>query len=216
MVVKKIIVGIDPGSSSGYVCVLIVFDTGAVEPILIGFEDKLPSEWTKQLDVILLPYVGVVPLLAIVENVQFMPRQGKGAFSMYRNIGHIEMYLVLRKIPAEYISAQKWQKYYIKRAGVKRWTEQKEKKVVSEMRKNKVADEIIINYINEQKAKVAEINAANKEKQKQHRFKMRYRAAQLFPMVKVNDKNSQALLIAYTKLQEGKLVPINQNAEDED
>lgn len=214
-VIQKVIIGIDTGSASGFIAILIVYADAYVEPILIDFANKTPQQWAAELDELIEPVRALAPVMAIVEDVKFMPMQGKGVFSFYRNIGQIEMYIAMRKIPAQWVSSRAWQKFYIKKAGTRRFTPQKEKTIIREMRKHGASEDVIANFIKEQKEAVKATNEQMKERYSRHRFHMRYRAAQLFPTIAVTDKNSQALLIAYTKLMEGKLTAVKEEDPDD-
>ena len=208
--VQRIIIAIDPGSASGFICLLIIMEDGSYDVVLISFKDKNPYQWSTELEKYILPFYGVANIEGIAEQVGFMPRQGKGAWSMYKNIGHIEMWFVLRRIPVEFVSAQSWQKFFIKKAGTKKFTDGMINRIVLEMQKANVCEEDINAYLKKKKEEVDEINLQNKQKKKLHRGRMRLKAAQLFPMVNVTDDNSQALLIAWSKFKEGKLVKVEE------
>jgi hypothetical protein len=106
---ERAVVGIDPGSASGNMCVL--FDSGAYE--IISFKDRTLKEWGGYLGVLAME----VKLDAVAEAVHGFPGMSAIAVtSLMRNMGHIEMALALNLIPTRYITPQTWMKYY----GVKR------------------------------------------------------------------------------------------------
>lgn len=183
------------------------------EPVLIQFKDRNVYEWAQELDNTVLQYQGFVPIFGYVESIGFMPFQGKGIAALHRNIGNIEMYMALRKIPIEWVSAAAWQRYFIPRTGKKKFGNVGIERLVKEWEKQGVPKEQIKRMREQKEEEVKEENRKATDLKKFHKGKMKFKAMQLYPNVKVTDNNSQALLIAYAKMKEGKMKVVEQDEE---
>lgn len=208
---KKIIIGVDPGNSSGYFCVLAVMEDDSYEAILISMGGGNVYEWSKKLDEAVEPYIGIIPIFGFVEEITFI-KSMKGAISMHRNIGNIEMWFVLRKVPMEWVKPLEWQKYVISKAPQKKTLNKLTmKRLLTEWRKNNISEADIKMLVSEKEKEVSDFNKQLKASSRKKQFaKMQFKAMQLFPDIKVTEKNSQALLIAYCKMKEGKMLAIPQ------
>lgn len=111
-----IFIGIDPGLS-GAVGVLgadedamlqLVFDTPTV---LVEGETTKRKYLTASMALLLEPYADKQNVLAILENVHSMPKQGvASSFSFGEGKGMWEGILAAYRIPTELVSPQRWKK----------------------------------------------------------------------------------------------------------
>lgn len=106
----KAYIGIDPGSSSGCISVIIINDKGNIARIeTIEFAKYTTKEWFDKLHAI----VALHESLAVLEKVHGMPDMGVVSVSVFmKNVGHIEMALLALNIPFHEITPQSWMKYY--------------------------------------------------------------------------------------------------------
>lgn len=106
MVLKKIIIGIDPGKNGG---IAFLDEQGNVLNV-----SPMP-ETVGDLHNLLCEVNGYEHdnIVCYLEKVGGMPGQGGSAmFSFGRNYGHIEMALIALQIPTVSVTPQKWQQYF--------------------------------------------------------------------------------------------------------
>jgi thermostable 8-oxoguanine DNA glycosylase len=104
----KAYLGIDPGSSSG--CMAIIFTDGLSTAYkTIEFAKFTTREWFAELNVLTCQ----TTCLAVLEKVHGMPGMGVQSISAFmKNVGHIEMAIIVLEIPFKEVTPQKWMKYY--------------------------------------------------------------------------------------------------------
>jgi hypothetical protein len=102
---ERAVIGIDPGSASGNICLL--YDSGNYE--IIPFKDYTIQEWGRRVS----EWSEWLNLTAIVEAVHGFPGMSAVAVtSLMKNVGQIEMAIALSGIPVRYVSPQAWMKFY--------------------------------------------------------------------------------------------------------
>lgn len=106
----KAYIGIDPGSSTGCIAIIIMNDKGNIARTeTIEFAKHTTKEWYNKLH-------GIVALhecLAVLEKVHGMPDMGVVSVSVFmKNVGHIEMALLALNIPFHEVTPQAWMKHY--------------------------------------------------------------------------------------------------------
>jgi thermostable 8-oxoguanine DNA glycosylase len=104
----KAYLGIDPGSSSG--CMAIIFTDGLSTTYkTIEFAKFTTREWFTELNLL----THQTECLAVLEKVHGMPGMGVQSISAFmKNVGHIEMAIIVLEIPFKEVTPQKWMKYY--------------------------------------------------------------------------------------------------------
>ena len=105
-------IGIDPGSSSGCIAIIMMNETGNIERNeTIEFAKNTTKEWFDRLNYINTCYQGEI--MAILEKVHGMPDMGVTSVSVFmKNVGHIEMALLALGIPFKEVTPQAWMKHY--------------------------------------------------------------------------------------------------------
>lgn len=99
------IIGIDPGSASGNICLL----TNDNEVEIIPFKDYTLREWGEMINAWQCQY----DIEAVCESVHGMPGMNVAAISSFmKNVGSIEMILAYLEIPTRYVTPQSWMKFY--------------------------------------------------------------------------------------------------------
>jgi hypothetical protein len=108
----KCYIGIDPGSSSGCIAVIMLNDKGnIIEVKTCEFKDNTTKEWFDWLGIVARVYKG--DCLCILEKVHGMPGMGVTSVSVFmKNVGHIEMALLALEIPFKEVTPQTWMKHY--------------------------------------------------------------------------------------------------------
>jgi Holliday junction resolvasome RuvABC endonuclease subunit len=100
----KAYIGIDPGSSSGAIAVILEGETFVCE-----FSKTTTWEWFEWLRTI----AHIHDCTAVLEKVHGMPKMNVVAISSFmKNVGHIEMALIALGIPFKEVTPQTWMKYY--------------------------------------------------------------------------------------------------------
>ena len=98
-------IGVDPGSSTGAMCILL--EDGSYK--VFSFEKYTPKEWFA----ILQNWYNVYECEVCCERVHGMPKMNVVAISSFmKNVGQIEMALAVCGFPTRYITPQTWMKYY--------------------------------------------------------------------------------------------------------
>lgn len=161
-------IGIDPGSSSGGIAYIRTF---------IGFPDEVTAVKIKDLtekmtwelfENIMRETTMRAYVFCIIENVHSMPGQGvSSSFKFGGNYYGLRMALIGNKIPFDECSPHKWQKYYGMKKKIIGLAEEKDGK-----RKNIL------------------------ESKTDWKRRLRQKAEQLFPEVKMINNIADALLIA--------------------
>jgi len=109
---KRLFLGIDPGSSSGCIAIMGVEDNGSSFYDTIEFSKNTTKEWYQLLiDATQMDgwFIGNV----VLEKVHGMPGMGVQSVTAFaKNIGHIEMALLSLNIPFKEVTPQSWMKYY--------------------------------------------------------------------------------------------------------
>jgi hypothetical protein len=109
MTMNKMYIGIDPGSSSGCIAILIPKDDGIAFTYTIEFSKMTTQEWFKELEEL----THGENCFCVLEKVHAMPKMSVVAIgSFIRNVGHIEMALIALSIPFKEVTPQAWMKYY--------------------------------------------------------------------------------------------------------
>ena len=104
----KVYLGIDPGSASGCIAMLIL-NNGEEIFKTIEFSKFTTKEWYGELEKILCDF----SCEAVLEKVHGMPGMGVQSISAFmKNVGHIEMALIALGIPFKEITPQTWMKFY--------------------------------------------------------------------------------------------------------
>lgn len=150
----KIYIGIDPGSSSGGMCIIGVPD----DKDLITYYRTIEFKKETEKDIFDTLHFHRMPknnfVKAIIEKVHSMPGQGvSSSFKFGQNYGFLKGILTALSIPYEEVTPQRWMKYY-------------------GMKKNK------------------------EESKTEWKRRLRQRAEQLFPNVKITANTADAILIA--------------------
>lgn len=102
---ERAVIGIDPGSSSGHICLLT--DDGLW--MIVGFKGYTLAEW----DRLIKAWSATYCCEAVCENVHGMPGMSVVAISSFmKNVGHIEMALAANEIPTRYVTPQAWMKHF--------------------------------------------------------------------------------------------------------
>lgn len=106
----KCYIGIDPGSSSGCIAIIIMNDKGNIERTeTIEFAKHTTKEWFDNLKYFSTHYEPY----AVLEKVHGMPDMGVVSVSVFmKNVGHIEMALLALEIPFQEVTPQCWMKHY--------------------------------------------------------------------------------------------------------
>lgn len=106
----KCYIGIDPGSSSGCIAIIIMNDKGNIARTeTIEFAKHTTKEWYDKLHDI----VAMHEPFAVLEKVHGMPDMGVVSVSVFmKNVGHIEMALLALEIPFQEVTPQCWMKHY--------------------------------------------------------------------------------------------------------
>lgn len=142
----KAYIGIDPGSSSGAIAVIIKDKTDILE-----FSKNTTREWLEWLRF----YSVTCECTAVLEKVHGMPKMNVVAISSFmKNVGHIEMALIALGIPFKEVTPQAWMKYYgmkkdvseTKTAWKKRLREKLSRIMPSFKATNDTADAMLIAY----------------------------------------------------------------------
>ena len=117
--IRKVYIGIDPGSSSGCIAFIFIDEAGNIKGTdTIEFAKHTTKEWLDRLDGctkgdFLKKFKCPPDCLAILEKVHTMPKQGVvSAGTFMRNVGHIEMALLALGIPFKEVTPQAWMKHY--------------------------------------------------------------------------------------------------------
>jgi len=107
---KKIYLGIDPGSSSGCIAYIAVDDNGNVNfTHTTEFSKMTTKEWYFELNQL----TQGEDCFAVLEKVHGFPGMSVKAVSSFMvNVGHIEMALLALDIPFKEITPQSWMKFY--------------------------------------------------------------------------------------------------------
>jgi hypothetical protein len=103
----KTYIGIDPGSSSGCIALLIPHST--MIKATIEFSKYTIHEWYSELK----DYSSENECVAVLEKVHGMPGMGVQSVTAFaKNVGHIEMALISLGIPFKEVTPQSWMKFY--------------------------------------------------------------------------------------------------------
>lgn len=113
MEIKKISIGIDPGSISGCISCIIEQVDGktSIESFLV--KDCTEPELFNRLSemVSLIEDNGVIN--AVIEKVHAMPKQGVcSVASFMQNYGMLRGFLIALRVPFKEVTPQTWMKYY--------------------------------------------------------------------------------------------------------
>ena len=110
MSAKKILIGIDPGSSSGGLFIIIIPDDKDLRTFYAGYEFKKMTE--KDIFERIYNVTGE-NTTALIERVHSMPKQGvSSAFKFGENYGFLRGILTALKISYREVTPQTWIKYY--------------------------------------------------------------------------------------------------------
>ena len=102
---ERAVIGVDPGSSSGHLCLLLNDNTVDIIP----FRDYTLREWGEMINAWQCQY----DIEAVCESVHGMPGMNVAAISSFmKNVGQIEMILAYLEIPTRYVTPQSWMKFY--------------------------------------------------------------------------------------------------------
>ncbi len=147
-------VGIDPGSSSGAICVIKDYEQSESSVFIAPL-----SKYTdKDIFNVIKGACLDVPegcVKGVVEAVHAFPGQGvSSTFKFGKNYGELRMALIAAEIPFNEVTPRSWQKFY-------------------GMKKDK------------------------EESKPQWKVRLRQRAEQLYPKVKLNNQTADSLLIAH-------------------
>lgn len=106
----KVYIGIDPGSVSGCIAIIFLDENGNFESWeTIEFAKHTTIEWYNRLTELT---IGKSPF-AVLEKVHGMPKMGVQSISAFmKNVGHIEMALLVLGIPFKEVTPQAWMKHY--------------------------------------------------------------------------------------------------------
>lgn len=106
----KCYIGIDPGSSSGCIALIIMDEHGNIDRTeTIEFAKNTTKEWFEGLKYFASHY----DCLCILEKVHGMPDMGVTSVSVFmKNVGHIEMALLALSIPFKEVTPQTWMKHF--------------------------------------------------------------------------------------------------------
>jgi Holliday junction resolvasome RuvABC endonuclease subunit len=110
---KKLYIGIDPGSASG--CIAILREEWLDHEIFtcstIEFSKYTTKEWYDEFK--RLRGVLDTSISCVLEKVHGMPGMGVQSITAFmKNVGHIEMALISLNIPCREVTPQTWMKYY--------------------------------------------------------------------------------------------------------
>lgn len=121
-------VGVDPGSSSGCICVVMSED-GEHHVEFHDLDKQTPADLSVLSNRLRYYVLQGYDCKAVLEKVHAMPKQGVvSSFKFGQSFGYCIMFLACAGVPYDIVTPQQWQKLYVpKRTKTEKVTEHKRK-----------------------------------------------------------------------------------------
>lgn len=181
--IKKVCIGIDPGSASGVVTVIYITNNERVRVQIesIG-KDDMTSKGISDLFKRVKETANGAPIVCVLEKIWVMPGQGiVSAASFLENYGLIKGILITLEIAFELITPQKWQPAFVPKVTGRKVLNKKEKEGLTN-------DQIV--------AKKKAFKSHNDKLKREHKQRLYDKAEQILPDIKILKKQADSVLLA--------------------